>query len=113
MAEFDEDGERLDSKVVVGDITRIVYEAPEDTSTLEIYNNYESALKEAGFDIIFSGTRDELDGFWIIQLYNRDINPLPGEAHGLAISEEEFRYLSAELTEEGRAFNCRVELVKP
>jgi len=45
---------------VVGDIIRIVYEAFEDTSTLEIYNNYESALKEPGFAILFSKTRDEL-----------------------------------------------------
>jgi len=45
---------------VVGDIIRIVYEAVEDTSTLEIYNNYESALNEPGSAILFSKTRDEL-----------------------------------------------------
>lgn len=102
VAEFDDEGERLDSKTIVGDITRIVYEAPEDTSPLEIYNNYESALKDAGFEIIFSGDLDQLGWFWTISLYNRDINPLPGEAQDLAITEEDFQYLSAELIEEDR-----------
>ena len=83
-----EQGERLDSKVIVGDITGITYEAPENSSTLEIYNNYESALKEAGFDILFSGTNKELSWRWTINLYNRDINPLPAEAHKLAICQK-------------------------
>jgi outer membrane protein OmpA-like peptidoglycan-associated protein len=108
--EFNEEDERLDSKVLVGDITRIVYEAPEDTSPLEIYNNYESALKEAGFDIIFSGDIDKLGWFWTISLYNRDINPLPGEAHSLAISEQDFYYLSAELTEDDRREDIYISL---
>jgi len=42
IGEWNEEGERLDSKVVVGDITRITYEAPESTSTLKIYKNYKS-----------------------------------------------------------------------
>ncbi len=100
IGEKNEDGERLDSSLIVGDITRITYEAPADTSTLEIYNNYKSALEEAGFDIIFSGTEEELTGHWTVQLY-RDINPLPpGDAHRLTITQEDFRYLSAELIEE-------------
>lgn len=99
IGEQNEEGERLDSKAIVGDITRITYKAPEDTSILEIFNNYESALKEAGFDIIFSGTEEDLGWRWTINLYNRDINPLPGDAHDLAISEKEFRYLSAQRTE--------------
>lgn len=104
VGERNEEGEMIDGKEIVGDVTRITYEAPEDTSTLEIYSNYESALEKAGFDIILSGDREKLGWFWTISLYNRDINPLPGEAHRLTISEEDFYYLSAELTEENEEF---------
>jgi len=100
VGEYDEDGEPIDARVVVGDITRIQYEAPEDTSTLEIYNNYESALKQAGFDILFSGDREELGWFWTRKIYLRDIIPLPGRESGLAVSEEDFRYLTAEYIDE-------------
>lgn len=100
VGERNEEGELIDGKEIVGDVTRITYEAPENTSTHEIFSNYESALEKAGFDIILTGDREELGWFWTIGLYNRDINPLPGETHRLAISEEDFYYLSAELTEE-------------
>ncbi|MGM0608669.1 MAG: DUF4892 domain-containing protein [Candidatus Muiribacteriota bacterium] len=105
IGKLNDEGQRLDSKIIEGDITRITYEAPKDTSTLEIFNNYKSALKKAGFDIIFSGSNKELSWRWTINLYNRDINPLPGEAHKLAISEKDFRYLSAELTERNENLN--------
>jgi outer membrane protein OmpA-like peptidoglycan-associated protein len=37
-----------------GKITRIAYDAPAGRSILEIYRNYESALKKGGFEILFS-----------------------------------------------------------
>jgi OOP family OmpA-OmpF porin len=47
-------------KRVLGKVTRIQYRAPEDTSTLDIYLNYESALKAAGFQILYSGSGYDL-----------------------------------------------------
>jgi len=51
--ERDEDYKRVfnfdRSKQLEGKVIRIQYDAPEDRSTLEIYRNYESALKRAGF----------------------------------------------------------------
>lgn len=44
---------------VAGRMTWIVYEGPPDRSTLEIYRNYENALKEAGFEIGFSCKKEE------------------------------------------------------
>jgi OmpA-OmpF porin, OOP family len=41
-----------------GKITRIVYTNPEGRSGLEIYRNYETALKSAGFQPIFSCSGD-------------------------------------------------------
>jgi len=42
-----------------GKITRIVYDAPAGRSLLEIYRNYESALKKAGFEILFACVNNE------------------------------------------------------
>lgn len=35
-----------------GEVTRIVYKGPEGRSSLEIYRNYQMALKDAGFEIL-------------------------------------------------------------
>ena len=42
------------SKHLEGKITRIVYDTPPGRSILEIYRNYESALKNGGFQVLFS-----------------------------------------------------------
>jgi OmpA-OmpF porin, OOP family len=96
LGELDKNRELTDSKRVTGKVTRIQYKAPEDVSTLEIYHNYETALRDAGFEILFSGTQQELGWFWPYKLYDRDINPLTIEGNR-AISEDDFRYLSAKL----------------
>ncbi len=36
-----------------GSITRVTYEAPQERSTLEVMRNYESALKQKGFEILY------------------------------------------------------------
>ncbi|RFF26986.1 MULTISPECIES: OmpA family protein [unclassified Wenzhouxiangella] len=96
LGELDDDRELSDSKTVTGKVTRIQYKAPEGRSTLEIYRNYETALKDAGFDILFSGTQGELGWFWTIKLYQRDVNPLDIEQNPV-VSQQDFRYLSAKL----------------
>lgn len=92
----DDEGELVDSKRVTGKVTRIQYKAPEGRSTLEIYHNYETALKDTDFEIIFSGTQRELGWGWTRELYLRDINPLDIKEN-MAVSDDDFRYLSAKL----------------
>jgi len=41
-----------------GKITRIEYTYPRDRSPLEVYRNYESALKKAGFETVFTCSGD-------------------------------------------------------
>jgi hypothetical protein len=41
-----------------GKITRISYTYPQDRSPLEVYRNYESALKRAGFETVFACSGD-------------------------------------------------------
>ncbi len=55
-----EQGERVPKEraVLEGRITRILYRGPDGRSTLEIFRNYESALQAAGFETLFSCSRD-------------------------------------------------------
>ena len=54
------DDDKLEkSEHLEGKITRITYQAPQERSTLEIYRNFESALKQAGFQILFSCTEGD------------------------------------------------------
>ena len=46
------------SQRVEGKLTRIVYQYPEGRSTLEVYRNYESALKRAGLETIYECVGD-------------------------------------------------------
>ena len=110
LGKLDEERKLSKSQSLEGKITRIQYKAPEDRSTLEIYRNYELALKKAGFEILFAGTERELGWRWTYQLYE-DINPfsyektLIGLTGGEIESEEDFRYLSAKLSRpEGDAY---------
>ncbi len=45
------------SQTLEGKVTRIEYQAPKDRSVLEIYRNYEMALKKAGFETLFACSR--------------------------------------------------------
>jgi outer membrane protein OmpA-like peptidoglycan-associated protein len=100
-----------DGKWLEGKITRIQYEAPEGHSTLEIFRSYENALKDAGFEILFSGSRDELGRRFGNAIYNQDIFSA-GLAGGFAArgrlsgylqsQEEHQRYLAAKLSGEGK-----------
>jgi outer membrane protein OmpA-like peptidoglycan-associated protein len=98
-----------DGKWLEGKITRIQYEAPEGHSTLEIFRSYENALKNAGFEILFSGSRDELGRRFGNAIYNQDIFSgglaggfaARGRLSGYLQSQEEHqRYLAAKLSGE-------------
>ena len=79
-----------ESKRLEGKVTRIFYEAPKDRSTLEIYRSYESALKRAGFEILFSGAgEDELGRFFTKFIY---------PVKGMVAKTRPQRYLAAKLS---------------
>jgi OmpA-OmpF porin, OOP family len=54
IAKVSQDPPHASFKRVQGKVTKLVYENPEGRSLLEIYKNYEDALKAAGFKIVFT-----------------------------------------------------------
>ena len=100
--ERDEDYKRVfnltKSKQLEGKVTRIQYDAPEDRSTLEIYRNYESALKRAGFEILFAGAREELGEDFGEAAYNAMRNVRGDYFHYLDSYLEHQRYIAAKLS---------------
>ena len=50
------------SENLEGKVTKISYYLPEDRSTLEVFRNYEDALKAAGFEILFTCSNKECGG---------------------------------------------------
>jgi outer membrane protein OmpA-like peptidoglycan-associated protein len=56
------------SQHVDGKVTRIYYEYPEDRSTLEIFRNYETALKNSGFVTLFTCGSEDTCGYGDVRL---------------------------------------------
>ncbi|GAF71493.1 unnamed protein product, partial [marine sediment metagenome] len=104
--ERDEDNKRVfnltKSKQLEGKVTRITYKASKDRSILEVYRNYESALKSAGFEILFTSSGKEigLDSYDWVRYFYESLNPLKRSARdGLIADEDRYqRYLSAKLS---------------
>ena len=94
-----EDGSSfVESLDLEGRVTRIQYFGiPADRSMLEVFRNYESALKQAGFDILFSGKgKDELGEYFPGFLYS-DVNGGLPDGNRLSSVCRDSRYLSARL----------------
>ncbi|MBU4269214.1 MAG: DUF4892 domain-containing protein [Acidobacteria bacterium] len=64
LGKVDKELKLTKSQQLEGKVTQITYRAPEDRSTLEIYRNYELALKKAGFETLFTVTSKELGEGW-------------------------------------------------
>jgi OOP family OmpA-OmpF porin len=98
LGKTNENGVPAKSQRLEGKITRINYTAPTHRSILEIYRNYESALRNGGFEILFAcanndGCGDRGPTLWEAQ-GNEDWNWSKGH-----------RYLSAKLSRpEGDAY---------
>lgn len=76
-----------------GKVTRISYRAPADRSTLEVFRNYENALKAAGFETVFTCEKDACGG----RNFNHAI--AAGELYSLfGEYQAEQRYLAAKLS---------------
>jgi len=71
-----------------GKVTRILYQAPAGRSVTEVFRNYEGALKQAGFETLFTCTKEEC-GFGPVTLYG-------GKIENWSLTYEP-RYLSAKL----------------
>lgn len=75
-----------------GKLARISYRAPAERSVLEVFRNYENALKAAGFETIFTCDRDACGG--------RNFNHAMAEGNLYSLFGEyqaEQRYLAAKL----------------
>jgi len=83
-----------------GKVTQITYAAPKDRSIIEIFRNYESAMKNAGFATLFSGKKNELGDKWLDEFTGATERPVGyGEAAlGTQLSQSDFRYMAAKLT---------------
>jgi len=70
------------SEKAEGRTARLLYVAPAGRSALEVFRNYEGELKEKGYEILFSGSKDELGPYdsFAETLYGRDRQyPIPGD----------------------------------
>lgn len=74
-----------------GKLTRIGYRAPEDRSVLEVFRNYEQALRTGGFEVLFSCENEKCgDGL------NEAISTSDTEMYMvLSLHDEDQRYLLA------------------
>ena len=56
------------TQLLEGKVTRILYQAPAGRSVLEVFGNYEGALKQAGFETLYTCTKEQC-GFGPVTLY--------------------------------------------
>ena len=94
-----DDGESLtESLDLEGKITRIQYGGiSSDHSTLEIFRNYETAMKTAGFEVLFQAKAKDLPDYWPGILYD-DVNTFDPDPNFLPSgTPPSARYLSGRL----------------
>jgi len=100
----DADGNRVpeETKTLEGEITRILYRGPEGRSTVEIMRNYQSALEDAGFDVLY-GCADDCGRLFHWALYFNDTRITSTRTSASAFDRpEDLRYLAAmRSTDEG------------
>lgn len=72
---------------VEGRLTRLTYQAPRDRAVLEVFRNYEAALRQAGYEIEFSCARGDCGDI------RKDI--ASGPRYMLLWAGDEHRYLAA------------------
>jgi outer membrane protein OmpA-like peptidoglycan-associated protein len=65
------------SEHLEGGLTRITYLAPEGRSTLEVFRNFETELKAAGYEMLFSGAGEALSANFAYASGLKDVS-LPG-----------------------------------
>jgi outer membrane protein OmpA-like peptidoglycan-associated protein len=78
---------------VEGQITRIQYKAPMGRTSLEVFRNYESALKAAGFQVLFSCTTTQCGDSDVFAQNLFGVTSPP-----LTLNQKTQNYLAAKLT---------------
>ncbi|MGM0438641.1 MAG: OmpA family protein [Bacillota bacterium] len=100
-AEFGDEYKEFTEKElrVEGKMTQHFYVVPKKHSTLEIFRNYEQALKKNDFEIIAQKSGGVDEGFWY-SLYNGIDFKDASETHfeGVGADKESGRYLAAKLS---------------
>jgi flagellar motor protein MotB len=98
LGKLDKDGKLTKSQKLEGEVYQITYDAPEERSILEIYRNYELAIKNAGFETLFSVTSKELGEGWSewLDVFASAIRRAADLLNSILGSEG--RYLAAKLT---------------
>jgi len=84
---------------VAGRLTWIVYEGSPDRSTLEIYRNYENALKDAGFAVGFSCKKEDCGFRFITRVLDSTGRMAGGRESWIP---DTARYLNARLERDSR-----------
>ncbi|MGM0410863.1 MAG: hypothetical protein ACQEQF_08850, partial [Bacillota bacterium] len=96
------DSEYKDKKIwIEGQITKHLYIVPEENSPLQIFRNYETAIKEEGFEIIAKDEREVPKGF-SRRLYQQTNFKDSSETsfEGMDPREKDSRYLAAKMSGE-------------
>jgi len=84
-----------------GKVTQITYAAPQDRSILEIFRNYESALKNAGFEILLNEKSGNLGDKWISKYLDATSRPQRDGTNATLYNRfdgSEFHFLAAKLS---------------
>ncbi len=63
LGRWDRDSGFEESRQLEGNITRILYQVPQDRTPVEIYRNYQAALERADFEMLFSGADQEIGNY--------------------------------------------------
>ena len=81
-----------------GKLTRIQYEIKQSEGLFKVFKNYEKALKEAGYKILFeTSSKQSSYPFWNEDVYHREngINALKRGRFETPFGREGFRYIAA------------------
>jgi outer membrane protein OmpA-like peptidoglycan-associated protein len=96
---------------VEGKHTRIIYVAPKDRSTLEVFRNYQQELKNRNFEVLFSCQKEECgkkEGLVMVRqlLYpqNNKLKNMGQLTEMVFSSPVDMRYLSAKVTGDVNAY---------
>lgn len=92
----DAEGNRVASakQALEGRLTRVFYRGPEGRSSLEILRNYQSALEDAGFEVLFTCSEDDCGRLFEWLLYHGD-SQMKTSLNGGFDHSKELRYLAA------------------
>ncbi|MEO0294454.1 MAG: DUF4892 domain-containing protein [candidate division WOR-3 bacterium] len=85
----DFDIQKAKKEKVEGKVTKIQYQAPKGKSSLEVFKNYEEAVKKANFDILYSARGKEIAGI------RKFLDPYFWNIYATQDDENNFFYLSA------------------